>query len=264
MTQTQADLPFSFAFSLCHGTVDQGDIGLALKETVFSAVEISGGQFEEEDFCQTIQDYNLAICHVRDLLPASLTRTIAQQNDKIIAHFQEQYELLLSRSIEQELPGFSLDFALENFLPDAERRSRLAGFLKRLAPLLHDRRITLCLPLRIPSPTSVAVESYPAFLQQLMTSSYQLSADIHPHELDRESGPEDILRWIRFNLGIVRFIYDADAGNYLVERLLKPWLDLLGTANYRGAVVFVPRIRDAEQYFNEITRLNDLLVTLSA
>ena len=105
---------------------------------------------------------------------------------------------------------------------------------------------------------------YRQFLNNLVINNIAFSLDIHPHELaGKEFSPENILRMLRFDIGIVRFIYEPEIGNHLVPKALTPWLDYLHHIAYHGDIIFCPAGGDAELFEQEYYNISQLSEQIS-
>ena len=92
-----------------------------------------------------------------------------------------------------------------------------------------------------------------------MNPNLKLAIEIHPHEFRKKQNPVDVLKPFKYKIGMFSFIYEPEAGNYLVDKLLTPWLDALQDLSYSGVIVFAPLTSKPEVFSRELIELTDLI-----
>jgi hypothetical protein len=104
-------------------------------------------------------------------------------------------------------------------------------------------------------------------LRNIMHPQIHLAVNIHPHELPRDFSPSELFRWLKFEAELVRFIYEPETGNKLVRAPLLPWMDYFQQINFKGAILFCPRITDdlelLEAEMFDLLKLSENLMTKS-
>ena len=202
---------------------------------------------------------NFKILSVSDILPQGIASEIAFQNKGIIRDFVNNTDSLLDTLLDLEIDSCSLNLSLESVFKEPEKEKLLVDLFKKISPYLIRKKITMLLPVRIPSIYSVDFDCYPLFIRKIMNPDMKLVIEIYPHEFRVKQNPLEVLKPFIYKIGMVNFIYEPEAGNYLVDKLLIPWLDALEKLSYKGLVVLTPRTAKAEVFANELKKLTKLL-----
>ena len=200
--------------------------------------------------------------HIRRLVESSVSRTITEHSEQLaksfIVHFNDIIGIKRS-----DIASATIDFGIERSFNNPQLRARLIQFIKRLAPAIIPAPFPVLFPLRIPFHAEEHGVDYAKFLRDLVISNIAYSLDIHPHELAGQTfDPASFLRPLRFDIGLIRFIYEPAIGNRLVEKGLTPWLEYLTKIEYRGDIMFCPASGDHEIFEHEYTNLLKLCVKL--
>jgi len=227
---------------------------------VFSCAEIPGEFLDVKNVSDEFRAAGLNIINVKEPLPLPVARSIYGQDRKIVDKIKKQLGLLMETISEFPCGNVSIDFGIDLAITNPEKKNSLIGFIKEMMPALHREKICLCIPSRIPMPAPATPEDYFTFLKETMYSGVRFSADIYPHEIQKTANLEELLRWYRFDMNIVRFIYEPEAGNILVEKILENWLEVFGKLSYRGPIVFCPKISTSAHFARECGRLAELII----
>ena len=206
----------------------------------------------------------MEIFNVRDPLPRSITGTIYGQMPNILEKIQKQFSTTLKKVSGCQCPNVSLDFGIDLALGTRERRDFIINFIKQAVPALYCEKICLCLPARIPMAPPATAESYFSFLRDTMYEGIRFSADIYPHDPLKSLTLEELVRWYRFDMNIVRFVYEPEAGNLIVEKTLEAWFAVLKNISYGGPVIFCPKISSSPHFIRESERLAEMIKAVRA
>jgi hypothetical protein len=128
-----------------------------------------------------------------------------------------------------------------------------------MMPLFRRAGVNVLLPINVPYLFETIDVMHLDVLRETMSAELGLSLDIYPHRLGRDFDPTLLLRWIRFDLRMVRFVYELELGNRLVESVIAPWLLALEKINFSGSVLFCPIISDENTFLDELDCLGELL-----
>ncbi|GEM_PF-1752104 len=247
------------AVSFAYGPEDwESTIG-HINHRIFQAVEIPGALLDIKDVSNEFKVNNLKIINVEEPLPSPVTGSIYGQDPKIIEKICRQLSIVLKSISSFKCKNISIDFSIDLAVNVPEKRSALVKFIKDIAPLLEREKINLCLPARIPMPPPAVPENYFSLLKETMFGAVRFSVDIYPHEINRASNYEELLKWYRFDMNLARFIYEPESGNLLVEKILENWFSAFEKAAYRGPIVFCPKISSSSHFTNECDRLAELI-----
>jgi hypothetical protein len=229
---------------------------------IFTGVEISGDFLDCKNISNEFKSAGLEILNVRDPLPQSITRTIYDQTPNIVEKIQKQFAMTLKKVSAYPCPNVSVDFGIDIAPENQERRNFIINFIKQAAPALYAEKICLCLPARIPMPPPATAENYFSFMRDTMYGGIRFSADIHPHDSLKGRSLEELIRWYRFDMNIVRFVYEPESGNLIVDKSLETWFAVLKNISYRGPVIFCPKISSAAHFIRESDRLAEMIKTV--
>lgn len=253
---------FGISFSNCRNC-EQLNIQDFPYET-FKAVELSGYFFHNPLAINKFKIEYFDQVHFRDLMPRAVTREITEQAENIINGFRQQFRLIMEQAAQLDASSVCFDFGIERTFPNPVFDKKLTRFMKSLAYSICTGKPSMLLPVRIPFHSNANGEYYLNFLRNLVISNTAFSMDIHPHEMaGKELGLHNIFRWLRFDINLVRFIYEPEAGNRLVFKLLEPWLKFLSDIEYSGPVIFCPISGSHEIFEHEIFYLRDLCIELN-
>lgn len=230
-----------------------------INQDVFSGVEIPGDFLDFKNIANEFKSIGMEIFNVRDPLPKSITRNIFGQSPNIMGKIRKQLSMILKTMSAYPCSNMSIDFGIDIAFESREKRDFIIAFIKQTTPLLHRAGICLCLPARIPATTPTTEENYFSFLMDTMHGGIRFSADIYPHEPLKNRSLEELLRWYRFDMNIVRFVYEPEAGNLIVEKTLEAWFAALKSLSYEGPIVFCPKISSAAHYIRESERLAGII-----
>lgn len=228
----------------------------------FQGLEISGRALENKLAMDSFRKKPLKYRHLVELMPPSVTRGISDQKPGIVKGFKEQFELSLEKLSYLGIEAIVVDFGLETAFSNPEFRAACLTLIKSFSHILYNRKMMLFLPVRIPFLDPEFPEFLLAFVKDLMCPAVRLSLNIYPHELIKGFSPEDLLRWFRFDIGVVRMIYEPEMGNRLVEKLILPWRDYLDQNMNFSKMTFCPRISDKDYFLEEMDKLKEMLLNM--
>jgi hypothetical protein len=230
-----------------------------ISHNVFSGVEIPGDFLDCKNISDEFKSNGMEIFNVRDPLPQSMARTIYGQTPNIVDKIQRQLSMTLKKVSAYPCPNISLDFGIDLALGNQERRDFIVAFIKRAVPALYNEKVCLCLPARIPMPPPATAEGCFSFLRDTMYEGIRFSVDIYPHDPMKSPTLEELVRWYRFDMNIVRFVYEPEAGNLIVEKTIEAWFAVLKSISYGGPVIFCPKISSSSHFIRESERLAGII-----
>lgn len=199
------------------------------------------------------------IVSISDVAAANITGEMAEQSKKIQTDFIENMRIAIDDIHKLGINRCTLNISPENSFENPEKRKNKVNLLKKICPLLIEKEMAVSLPVRIPAAIGVDFTQYPMLLREAMCPNLKLAINVHPHEIKDKHDPMEILRPFRFLMDSLSFIYEPDAGNYLVGKLLDPWFKILQELNYTGTIFLVPRTTQTATFGREIERLSDLV-----
>ena len=202
---------------------------------------------------------NFKKIHFSELMPNGVSRAIVAQGEKIKAGFKEEMQRLIKTAAGLNAETISMDFGVENAVTDENYRRELIRLLRAIEPDLYRHEIELLLPVRIPLLPGMTTEDYLSLKRELMCPDIHFLVDIHPHELVGKSvNLHELFHWLKFNIKTVRFFYEPETGNRLVEKLLTPWLDCLKKNFFEGCVLLCPASSKIDVFETETAYLEKL------
>lgn len=251
---------FGFSFINCKNL---SGFTPGISNATFQVLEIPGNMINDMGKMQFPQIKVASTLHIRRLVESSVSRTITEHSEQLaksfIAHFNDALQIK-----RPDIASATLDFGIERSFNNVPLKANLIQFIKRLAPAIIPAPFPVLLPVRIPFHAEEQGTDYANFLRNLVISNCAFSLDIHPHELAGQTfDPASFLRPLRFDIGLVRFIYEPAIGNRLVEKVLAPWLEYLTEIEYRGDIIFCPASGDHEIFEHEYANLAKLCAKLN-
>ncbi len=202
--------------------------------------------------------------YLRDLLDPAVSREVLDHSQKIINEFKSHFNHLISIAGKCGIAGFSTDFDLERALQHPQYAIQLAAILRIFAGAAYSADCEMLLPLRVPQPPGkFKTEDYLTFLTAAMLPQAGFSLDIHPHETAGKDSPcEEIVRWLGYDISVIRFVYEPETGNKLVTKLLEPWITAVKKRRCKIKAIFVPVCKEADAIENEMKILPGLISEL--
>ena len=177
----------------------------------------------------------------RNLLPASLTRQLCEENIAIIPEYKKQMRELLLRVHALHAETVSIDPDWEILSRDESRRQIFNDILCSTAGDRECCQIELVIPVRIPGSGQVNITDSVKLLYQLSNYRVKLALDIYPHELlNSNLNWADLLRHFRFDISAVRLCYESELGNKLLYKHIEPVIEVLKKFNQTINVYFAP------------------------
>ena len=253
-------MKFGISFLYCPG-------GAALhtfRYDLFPGAELPESMMSQETRPAGMDMLNFKRIHFSELMPNGVSRAIVAQGEKIKAGFKDEMQRLIRIAAGLNAETISMDFGIENAVTDDNYRRELIRLLRAIEPDLYRHEIELLLPVRIPLLPGMSTEDYLSIKRELMCPDIHFLVDIHPHELVGKSvNLHELFRWLKFNIKTVRFFYEPETGNRLVEKLLTPWLDCLKKNFFEGCVLLCPASSKIDVFETEIAYLEKLVVELN-
>lgn len=233
----------------------------SMGDDFFTGIEMPLSLLETEKGPAILLEYDWRYIHLTELMDTALSRRIAEQSPSIIREFVNNFNALLDRAHAFHVDSVTVDFSVDTAAANSpEVSASLQSLIKRLMPKLYETGIKLCIPLRIPSVSpDLPSEAHLNFLRELMFPWIRFTVNIHPHQMNKDFDPEQLLRWYRFDTDVVRFVYEADMGNKLVKKLINPWTEYFKSILFDGMLVFCPRVSGTDAFISEISHLKELL-----
>lgn len=203
--------------------------------------------------------------HFSELMPDEVSRAIVVQSEKIKLGFKAEMHRLIKTAASLNAKTISMEFGIENAMKaDDNYRGELIRLLRAIEPDLYRHKVKLLLPVRIPLLPGLTTEDYLSFKRELMCPDIHFLIDIHPHELvGKIVNLHELFQWLKFNIQSVRFFYEPETGNRLVEKLLTPWLDCLKKNFFDGCVLLCPASSKIDVFETEIAYLEKLVMELN-
>lgn len=247
---------FGISFLYC----PSGSVLSSFRYDLFPGAELPESMMSSPGRPSGMNILNFKKVHFSELIPNSVSRAIVAQNEKIKAGFKEEVRRLIKTAAGLSAKSISMDFGIENAAVDDNYRAELIRLLRAIEPDLYRHNVKLLLPVRIPLLPGTNPEDYISLKRELMCPDIHFLIDIHPHELAGKSvNLHEMLHWLKFDIQAVRFFYEPDTGNRLVEKLLTPWLECLRKFFFDGCVLFCPAASKIDVFEMEIGHLEKLV-----
>lgn len=231
---------------------------LNLKEipSFYNSIELKGDPADNLHKSYPGKQLQFSLC---DCLSASLTRSIADQPPTFIKAFKKQFESICTQAATNNIHSLTLDFSLDTAFQNETEKQKRIQLLKSISPALILENIHLLLPIRIPLIHQDIGAYYLDLITQVMNPNIHFVLEVHPHELGLQFEPAKFLKWLKFDINVIKFIYELDLGNHLVDKLLYPWLNYLQTIRYQGTVTFAPHTQTFEDLTKEAKSIKTML-----
>lgn len=256
--------PFKFGFSFAHGPeLSAVEISQLTAIRGFCG-EIPGRMMDMKKALHLLRKKGFFRFNASEVISTGVTRSIAMQNGNIVGDFKRQLVSMIKES-PVTFDCAILDLGLEEAVHDDVICAALFRLLQGMALDMEVIGCKIALPVRIPYWNDGLAEFCLALRNKLMLPQLCFSIDIYPHELaGHDVDPAQLLRWLKFDIGTVRFFYEPETGNHLVAKAIEPWLKFLCTTAFNGQVTFCPRCKSAELMGHELAAVRELVNELAA
>ena len=232
---------------------------------IFPVAELTGDMLQSSRPTRQLIFECFEALHFRNLFPAPMSRSMAMQNRSIIRMFREQLRKIMRRCDDLQVSSIYLDLGVLNAATDSELRIKVRALLNEITADLNGHDVKLLSPVRIPQPEQFPGEFYSHLLTDAMNPFLALSGDIHPHELaGKEYYPATFVNSVKYDLRLLRLIYEPETGNRLVPLLVKPWVDYLRKTALPIDLIFCPLATNPEVFENEIFKLAEMIPELNS
>jgi hypothetical protein len=256
----------SFGLSIADETIALTDELLSLlTNNLFSYV-----QLPNTNYIAKLSKKSLTKLDLVTEFSSSLTENIYSQRsnhkDEFVAQFAELLDnvsdMLTKKNLNLNGIEFSADF--KKIFSDPYVLKSNVELLTMLGLHLIKHDVKLLLPIPVPSDFVAYPGHFLLFLKNIMLPNYLLSFDINPHKSPFSS--EDVVKILEEFLpmiGVIRFVYDATAGNNLVEANLRDWFKVLYRFGYSKGIVFKPLSTSHDVILSEFQEIVSLLETMA-
>ncbi len=232
----------------------------------FSLLELPGFMLSPLSKKQLKLSYpHISELFFRDMLDPAVSREITTQSDSIQSDLKLCLRKLISEADDINSSGVLLDFAIERSFEKPVLEEKIRDFINSFSNSLYHSNNKLLLPVRVPLLDSVkSPEQYLDFLKKQMLPQAGFSIDVHPHELaGKEFSPLEIMKWLKFDTVLLRFVYEPEIGNRLVRKSIEPWIEYSKNHYDKLKIVFAPVFKHLETIENEINLFEELISSLN-
>ena len=248
-----------FALGISQSIQDIDQCLQSIDGSGFQCIEIPGTWLESPGAVRKINNSPLHIVGVTNLIESSVSASIADYNENIQQGFIEKLVLMMDNLADLQVDRFSIDTGFEAIYNNPEKVLQRVSLLKNIAPYLYRKNINLVIPVRIPSVSAIQKGKYASLLRNSMCSNIKLALHIHPHETIKMGTPAELLEEFRFFIDSISFVYEPEAGNSLVTKLVEPWFEALEKLDYQGMVVLHPRVSNLDNMITSLRKLSHFL-----
>ena len=212
-------------------------------------VELSADLLESEPaVVEAVEQHGFHIHAVRDLLPASIARYLADTSPPVRDAVTERAAAVLRQCDGLGANAVMLDLGIGSIRKDQidEQMRQRSRLLTHLVASTEDSSLTLSLPVRYPRPYPGSREwEYTANLvHDVMHPRCRLALNIFPAEEDFQL--ERLMRSIYFRTCLIRFHYEPAAGESVEDWFSQDWHNALERHGIHGPLVFCPRLRSED------------------
>jgi hypothetical protein len=232
----------------------------------FSLLELPGFMLQplrQKKLCLSYP--HISELYFRDLLDPAVSREIIEQPVSLQNDLKSHLVKLIADADYINSSGFMIDFDIERGFENSGVSVKIRDFIKTFSYFLYNSDNKLLLPVRVPLLDSVkSAEQYLEFIKKQMLPEIGFSIDIHPHELaGKNFSPAEVMKWLRFDTIMLRFVYEPSTGNRLVSKSFEPWVKYMKKRCSELRIFFSPVFRNLENVENEINLFEQLVSDLN-
>jgi len=88
-----------------------------------------------------------------------------------------------------------------------------------------------------------------------MLNRFKICLNIFPHELKNEQLILNLISGLKYNIGVIRLIYEPATGNYITENFIRFCLETLKKQSLRCPIIFAPALNNVTLLDREIANI---------
>lgn len=260
----QSTMTFGMALSRI-GMQQPMEIRDYLDFSAFTAMELpweifAGNDPESSALCkEAFRSEKRIICG--SVMDSRLSRGIIFAEDKFQRDFSRQLARAMQFLASCGIDTATLDCPLENLLSSEEAQNDMHKILLGAAPVLIKENMTLLIPCTIPAPEPMSHAL--RFMRNTMIPGVKLKLEIMPWSPDFAKQPvSELLGSLLLEAGSVSFRYDADCGNRIMKKQVKPVIEALKRVNFTGTVMLAPMSQRNRMTYPEACQFSEILEEL--
>jgi hypothetical protein len=227
-----------FAFSLSDNIADVESliVNIPVKDIPF--IEIEGGAWaDKQDILTLISQKNFAIINSYGYINNNLLTNVTEQKSRLRDEIFDKLHYFITNPLAPD--HITLDFGLSYKNIEDELNFFKIKHLRNLYRSIYNENKNICLPVRLPG-NAESIPTILSTLKHLMLNSFKICLNIFPHELKNEQLILNSISGLKYNIGIIRLIYEPATGNYITENFIRFCLETLKKQSLRCPIVFAP------------------------
>ncbi len=244
-----------FAFSLPDNIADLSSLigNIPVEDIPF--FEIQGELADSQDILRVISQKNFTIINSYGYVDSNLLANVAEQKTRLRDEVFDKLHGLITNPLAPE--HITLDFGLTYKNIEDDLNLLKIKHLHNLYRSIYNENKKICLPVRLPG-NAESIQSILSVLRQLMLNRFKICLNIFPHELKNEQLILNLISGLKYNIGVIRLVYEPATGNYITEKFIRFCLEALKKQSLSCPIIFAPAFSDLTVLDREISNICDL------
>lgn len=249
-----------FAFSLPDNIADVESTIVNIPVDDIPFIEIRGDLVDNQDILNLISQKNFTIANSYGYISNNLLTNVMEQKTRLRDEIFDKLHYFITNPLAPE--HITLDFGLAYEDIEDEHNFFKIKQLHNLYRSIHNENKKICLPIRLPG-NAESVQTILNTLKHLMLNKFKVCLNIFPHELKNERPVSDLISGLKYNIGVIRLIYEPATGNYITESFIKFCLETLKKQSLNCPIIFAPAISNIPLLDKEIANISTLRKTIA-
>ena len=215
-------------------------------------IEVQGELDSNQDILSFISQKQFTIINSYGYIDSNLLTNVIEQKSRLRDEIFNKLHCFITNS--QTPENITLDFGISYKTADDKYNSLKIKLLHNLYKSIYEWNKTICLPTRIPG-SEESIQVILCLLKHLMLNKFKICLNIFPHELKNEQLISSLISGLKYNIGIIRLVYEPTTGNYITENFIKFCFEILKKQGLKHPIIFAPAIDSLSLLDKEISNI---------
>jgi hypothetical protein len=249
-----------FTFSLPDNLTDAESLIANIPVGDIPFVEVQGELADKQEILSLLSQKHFNIINSYGYINSSLLTNVIEQKPRLRDEIFDKLHCFITNPLSPE--HITLDFGLSYKDIEDELNFLKIKHLRNLYRSIYNENKKICLPIRLPG-NAESIQTILNTLKQLMLNKFKICLNIFPHELKDEQPILNVIAGLKYNIGVIRLIYEPATGNYITENFIRFCLDTLKKYSLKNPIIFAPIFNNIAILDREITNICALRKTIT-
>lgn len=241
-----------FALSLPSNITDIVSLITNIPAEVIPYIEIQGEYPDKQYVFNIISKKKIIIINSYGYIDSNLLSNVIEQKSRLRDEIFDKLHYFIENPLTPE--NITLDFGLSyKTIEDGSNLLKIKH-LHNLYRSIYIENKKICLPLRLPGDEESS-QTILDILKHLILNKFRVCLNIFPHELKNEQLISTLISKLKYNIGIIRLVYEPATGNYITEKFIRFCFETLKKQNLKYPIIFAPSISNITFLDKEIENI---------